>query len=328
MAIKIGHASLSENGTVTGVAGDSTGKEVCTRGWYNGGWQFVLRPTSSTLAEKSAKACEKGCANNKIGYDQNQRNTLNTQAKKVNYDLGKITTACETDCSAFMTVCAIAGGADIDYGSNAPTTSTMKSKFTKNKDYKVLTASKYLTNDKYLKRGDILVKAGSHTVMVLENGSKATTTTSSTTTSSTTNTNATASSIAKKKENIKSFQTWLNKYFNSGLTVDGAYGNNTKKASVKAWQQSSNELFNTSLAIDGDYGNASKKAASKIVIKKDSYNRFVYILQGMLNCHGYVCEFTGKCTSATVTQIKAFQRAKGLTADGVVGQNTWNKIFS
>jgi peptidoglycan L-alanyl-D-glutamate endopeptidase CwlK len=132
----------------------------------------------------------------------------------------------------------------------------------------------------------------------------------------------------KQKENIKSFQTWLNKYFNSGLTVDGAYGNNTKKASVKAWQQSSNELFNTSLAIDGDYGDESKKAASKIVIKKDSYNRFVYILQGMLNCHGYVCEFTGKCTSATVTQIKAFQRAKGLTADGVVGQNTWNKIFS
>ena len=171
MAIKIGHASISEKGTVTGNAGDSNGKEVCTRGWYNGGWQFVLRPTSTTLAEKSAKTCEKGCANSNIGYDQNQRNTLNTQAKKVNYDLSKITTKCETDCSAFMTVCAISGGANIEYGSNAPTTSTMKVRFTLGGDYKVLTESKYLTSDKYLKRGDILVKAGSHTVMVLENGS-------------------------------------------------------------------------------------------------------------------------------------------------------------
>ena len=172
MAIKIGHASCGENKKIKGGnAGDNNGKEVCTRSWYNGGWQFVLRPKTSTLAEKSAKACEKGCANNNIGYDQNQRNTLHTQAKKVKYDLSKITTKCETDCSAFMTVCAITGGANIEYGSNGPTTSTMKSKFSASGDYSVLTDSKYLTSDKYLKRGDILVKAGSHTVMVLENGS-------------------------------------------------------------------------------------------------------------------------------------------------------------
>lgn len=171
MAIKIGHASIDENRKIKGgSAGDQTKKEVCTRSWYTTGWEYVLRPKSKTLAEHSARACEKGCANNKIGYDQNQRNTLNTQAKKVGYDLSKITTKCETDCSAFMTVCAIAGGADIDYGSNAPTTSTMKTRFLLSGDYEVITASKYLTSDKYLKRGDILVKAGSHTVMALEDG--------------------------------------------------------------------------------------------------------------------------------------------------------------
>lgn len=171
MAIKIGHASCGENKKIKGGnSGDNNGKEVCTRNWYNGGWQFVLRPKTSELAENSARACEKGCANDNIGYDQNQRNTLNTQAKKYKYNLSKITTKCETDCSAFMTVCAISGGADIDYGSNAPTTSTMRDRFTKNGDYEVLTSVKFLTSDKYLKRGDILVKAGSHTVMVLENG--------------------------------------------------------------------------------------------------------------------------------------------------------------
>lgn len=29
--VRIGHASISEKGTVNGVKGDQTGKEVCTR---------------------------------------------------------------------------------------------------------------------------------------------------------------------------------------------------------------------------------------------------------------------------------------------------------
>lgn len=173
--VTIGHASIDENRKIKGgQAGDQTGKEVCTRTWYTTGWDLLLRPKTAELAEKSAQACEKGCANNNIGYDQNQRNTLNTQAKKVGYDLSKITTKCECDCSSFMTVCALAGGANIEYGSNAPTTSTMKTRFELSGDYESIIASRYLTSDKYVKRGDILVKTGSHTVMVLENGSEVT----------------------------------------------------------------------------------------------------------------------------------------------------------
>lgn len=181
MSVKIGHASIDENGKIAGgAAGDSTAKEVCTRTWYNKSWNVLLRPKNKTLAEKSATACEKGCGNKKIGYDQNQRNTLNTQAKKVNYDLSKIATACECDCSSFMHVCAIAGGADIPYGSNGVTTRTMVNAFVNSGDYEKIIASKYLTSDKYVKRGDILVKEGSHTVMVLEDGANATTKTSNT----------------------------------------------------------------------------------------------------------------------------------------------------
>lgn len=174
MAIKIGHASKDENGKATGgTAGDQTAKEVCTRKWYNGGWHAVLRPTSAALAEKSAKACEAACNNSNIGYDQGGRNTLNTQAKAVGYDLAKIVKACECDCSSLMHVCAIAGGAALSYGENGCTTRTMVAAFVKSGAYEKLTASKYLTSDKYLKRGDILVKEGSHTVMVLEDGADA-----------------------------------------------------------------------------------------------------------------------------------------------------------
>lgn len=174
MAILIGHASKDENGKISGgTAGDQTGREVCTRTWYSKPWEFVLRCKDSAKAELLASSCEKGCANPNIGYDQRQRNTLYTRAKAVNYDLSKITTACECDCSSFIAVCALAAGINITYGSNAPTTSTMKAVFSATGEFDILTDSKYLSSDAYLMRGDILVKAGSHTAMVLENGSAA-----------------------------------------------------------------------------------------------------------------------------------------------------------
>ena len=325
MAIKIGHASSNENRkSKGGNAGDQTGREVCTRTWYNGGWQFVLRPKTNTLAEKSAVACEKGCANNKIGYDQNQRNTLYTQAKAKNFDLSKITVACETDCSAFMTVCAISGGAKISYGTNAPTTSTMKSAFVKSGNYTVLTDSKYLTSDKYLKRGDILVKAGSHTVMALQNGSAYTT---KKTTTSTTILKPTKPSTPSTKEKIKKFQQWLNSTFKFNLVVDGVYGDNTKKATVKAWQTTVNTVYKTKLSIDGVFGDNSLSVANKAIIKQGDRNRFVYILQGALNSKGYECGIDGVFGANTYKQVISFQHNKSLVVDGVVGAKTWNTLL-
>ena len=171
MTVRIGHASLDERGTAKGgAAGDQTGKEVCTRNWYSKGWNVVLRPKSAALAEKSALACEAACDNPNIGYDQGGRNTLNDKAKAVGYDLSSITQKCECDCSSLMHVCAIAGGANLEYGSNGYTTSTMVRAFVASGDYIKLTDSKYLTGDTYLRRGDILVKEGSHTAMALEDG--------------------------------------------------------------------------------------------------------------------------------------------------------------
>lgn len=175
MSVKVGHASLAENGKVSGgKAGDQTGKEVCFREWYKKPWSVMLRPKSTEIAEKSALACEKGVNNPNIGYGQNQRNTAHTQAQKVGYDLSKINTPCETDCSAFMTLCALAAGVkSLEYTGNSPTTSTMRKAFGRTGMYEVHTESKYLNTDEYLKRGDILVAEGKHTVMVLEDGSKA-----------------------------------------------------------------------------------------------------------------------------------------------------------
>lgn len=170
--IKIGHASISENNTAYGSAGDSTGREVYIDDNYDINSlkpNVVLRPKTATLAKRSAKACEAGCKNDNIGYSQNGRNTLYNLAKDNGYNLSAVG-LCNTDCSAFVTVCAIAGGSKIAYGSNAPTTTNMRTRFKQSGDYSVLTDSKHLTMTDYLKRGDILVCEGSHTVMVLGNG--------------------------------------------------------------------------------------------------------------------------------------------------------------
>lgn len=172
MAIKIGHSSINEYGKITGGReGDQTGREVVIAKWYYGGWNLMLRPKTSELAEKSAKFVEQICANNNVGYCQNGRNSLYKYAKAVNFDGTKIKNKCECDCSSFMHVSAIAGGANISYGSNGATTRTLRTVLGKSGYYEIYTDSKYLTSDKYLKRGDILVKEGSHTVMILENGS-------------------------------------------------------------------------------------------------------------------------------------------------------------
>lgn len=177
MSVLIGHSSIDENGRAyNGQAGDQTKKEVCTRSWYNKSWDVVIRAKDAAMAEKMAVACEQACANDKIGYDQYQRNTLYTQAQKVNFDLSKITAACECDCSSLMCICAIAAGVPagaLYISGNMRTTRNMRSAFKNTGKFEILTDSKYLTSDAYLKRGDIIVNEGSHTIMVLSNGSKA-----------------------------------------------------------------------------------------------------------------------------------------------------------
>jgi hypothetical protein len=193
--IKIGHARHSEGITKAdgtkdwrdGYAGDQHNDnpkkaEVLVVDNYkiNNVYHTILRPISTALALKSAKACEDACNNPNVGYSQystydRNRNSLHTEAKKVNFDLAAITTPCNTDCSAFMTLCAVAGGATFSYGldnkSNAPTCSSMKRWFTSKGEYQVLTDPIYFNSTDYLKRGDILIKKG-HTIMVLGYGEK------------------------------------------------------------------------------------------------------------------------------------------------------------
>lgn len=171
MTVRIGHASIDENRKARGgLSGDQTGGEVKISSWYNGKWQYVARAKEPAVAERIAAAAEAGCGNPHIGYDQGQRNTLLTEAGKWGFDLGKIDVPCETDCSAFVSVCVLAAGVELEFGSNLPTTSNLRSKLSKTKAFEIITDERHLIGPNYLRRGDILCKPGSHTVVVLDDG--------------------------------------------------------------------------------------------------------------------------------------------------------------
>ena len=175
--MRIAHASIGENGLITGgEAGNQTGKEVCIREWYKKMWAVVIRHPDRRVREAIATIAETLAsppANALIGYDQNQRNTFHTIAKSCNYDILEFISSrnkCETDCSAFVTtVCLFAGVRSLEYSDNAPTTSTMKSVF-KKAGFDIITDKKIVGTTAYLSKGDILVKPGAHTVIVLDDG--------------------------------------------------------------------------------------------------------------------------------------------------------------
>ena len=168
MAVKIGHASLDENGKASGgSAGDQTKKEVCTRNWYNKPWTSVLRPNDSSVAEKIATAMEQACANDNIGYDQYQRNTLYAEATKFGFDVSKVEKDVECDCSALVRVCcAYAGILGLPEGfrtTNEPKNLMATGAFLE------MAGDQYTKQSAYLKAGDILcTPVQGHTVIVLK----------------------------------------------------------------------------------------------------------------------------------------------------------------
>lgn len=148
-----------------GKAGDQTGHEAELKKWYNRPWTVILRWPNQAVALVIAQLSIAMCLNDKIGYDQTQRNTYWNQLKAVGYDPRKITTACEEDCTAGVSanvkaagyICGIKALQDVSICSSR----NMRSVFTK-AGFVALTAPKYLTSPIDLLPGDILLYESHH----------------------------------------------------------------------------------------------------------------------------------------------------------------------
>jgi hypothetical protein len=69
-------------------------------------------------------------------------------------------------------------------------------------------------------------------------------------------------------------------------------------------------------------------AAPTTTLKKGASGTGVRWLQWQLTRHGYTVSITGNFLALTETAVKQFQKAKGLTVDGIVGPTTRNALLS
>lgn len=172
----IANSGHDENGNYHGgVGGDQTGGEWQVQAWYNRPWGHVLRYPDVEIGKLIGVLAQQAANNNNIGYDQYQRTTFYKALKEAGWWPKDITKKCEADCSSGVAAIVIAAGnlAGIQALANvSPDMYTGNERQAlKNAGFEVLTDSKYLTSDKYLKPGDILLYEGHHTAINLDYGS-------------------------------------------------------------------------------------------------------------------------------------------------------------
>ena len=136
-------------------------------------------------------------------------------------------------------------------------------------------------------------------------------------------------------ESVKTLQAQLNaKGFNVG-SVDGIFGKNTR-AAVMAFQKANGlaadgivgkltwaKLYDTTAALPA----ASTATGTQPMVYRGSRGDAVRKLQELLNKKGFDCGAAdGIFGSKTYAAVVAFQKANGLSADGIVGPLTWGKL--
>ena len=129
----------------------------------------------------------------------------------------------------------------------------------------------------------------------------------------------------ENKGNVARIQAILNDKYGLNIAVDNIYGNETKKALVKGLQIELNKQYNRGLTIDGIFGANTYNAC--INVRRGAEGNITYLIQAMLVCHSFDIDADGIFGPATENAVRDFQSRNGLSVDGIIGKNTFNKLF-
>ena len=168
--MKIIQASISENGTTKGDAGNQNGKELNIRNWYNRPWDAVLRYKEKNIADEVVKIAKLLVNSYLVGYSQTDRNSLYQTLKEYNFDVNKyIASGKKTncDCSSFVYACYACVLPKLRTDNNAPTTSTFID-FFNNKGFTISKNEIHTKTSDSIVNGDILLSIGKHVVLAYD----------------------------------------------------------------------------------------------------------------------------------------------------------------
>jgi N-acetylmuramoyl-L-alanine amidase len=124
---------------------------------------------------------------------------------------------------------------------------------------------------------------------------------------------------------VRSIQQWVVDY-GYKIAVDGLQGPETRKGIVKVYQNELNKQFGAGLSVDGIPGTKTYNAARNV--RRGAKGNLTRVLQALLYLAGHnPGPFDGAFGDGTEKAVRAFQRAKGLSADGIAGKATWKALL-
>ena len=138
-----------------------------------------------------------------------------------------------------------------------------------------------------------------------------------------------APAVDPKKELVKAGQQHLNNFCGAGLTIDGSCGSATVAGIIKGLQTACNLDYGEGLKVDGIWGRKTANALGNHYVQKGETQYLVTFVEAALYCRGYNpngCESPGTFGSGCQNAVIQFQKANGLTPDGVAGKNTILKL--
>lgn len=133
------------------------------------------------------------------------------------------------------------------------------------------------------------------------------------------------------EEIIKAGQIHANNFCGLSIGTDGIRGSETEKAAVKVLQNAMNLDYNAGLTVDGIAGSKTKTALDGHTVRLGETQYMVTALQILLLLKGYNpngVESPGSFGNGCLAAVKAYQKAAGLTVDGIAGYNTFMSLIS
>ncbi len=121
------------------------------------------------------------------------------------------------------------------------------------------------------------------------------------------------------QEAVRAFQTQFH------LTVDGVVGEETWNAMFNEYEKIQKDTLQPGVASGTYPGTALRQGDRGVSVQLAQF----YLAVVASSTTGIpVIEADGAYGSATANAVRAFQNKYGLAADGVIGQNTWSKLYT
>ncbi len=85
-------------------------------------------------------------------------------------------------------------------------------------------------------------------------------------------------------------------------------------------------IYNKGLAVDGIW--SIKMYNACINVRQGAEGNITMLIQMALFIKGYNLSMDKKFEADTTTKLKEFQKAKGLSVNGIIGKNTFKALFN